>query len=194
MGYDLIQPKVCFLPVSDDNAYSIFCTYKEGTRHIMRNVGVEEIITGTKQRTITLPYTAPAYAKRELEEKFMLGRENCGARTWIFSDLSTSNPEDFIFTILNTTIHPTPFFIDLYFEDRSRAVLNIRAEVAGYCVKELSVIGDEVDGDWEWLDRCSLKVRGIPENSRFAVRFRSEKPLVVTHKKHAASYHSQLNG
>ena len=58
----------------------------------------------------------------------------------------------------------------------------------------LSVIGDEVDGDWEWLDRCSLKVRGIPENSRFAVRFRSEKPLVVTHKKHAASYHSTLNG
>ena len=194
IGYDLVNPKVCFLPVSDANAYTIFCTYKEGTRHIMRNVGVEEIITGTKQRTITLPYTAPTYAKRELEEKFMQGRENNGARVWIFSDLSTDCPEDFNFTILNTTIHPTPFFIDLYFEDRARAVLNIRAEVAGYCVKELSVIGDEVDGDWEWLDRSSLKVKGIPENSRFAVRFRSEKPLVVTHKKHAASYHSTLNG
>ena len=72
--------------------------------------------------------------------------------------------------------------------------MNIRAEVAGYCVKELSVIGDEVNGDWEWLDRSSLKVKGIPEGSRFAVRFCSEKPIVVTHKDHAASYHSTLNG
>ena len=194
IGYDLVQPKVCLLPVSDDNAYSIFCTYKEGTHHIMRNVGVEEIITGTKQRTITLPYTAPAYAKRELEEKFMQGRESNGAKVWIFSDLSTACPEDFVFTVLNTTIHPTPFFVDLYFEDRANTILNIRAEVDGYSVKSLSVIGDEVNGDWEWLDRYSLKAKGIPENSRFAVRFRSEKPLVVTHKKHAASYHSTLNG
>ena len=124
----------------------------------------------------------------------MLGRESNGARVWIFSDLSTACPEDFVFTILNTTIHPTPFFVDLYFEDRANTILNIRAEVAGYCVKELSVIGDEVNGDWEWLDRYSLKLKGIPENSRFAVRFRSEKPLVITHKSHAASYHSVLNG
>ena len=194
IGYDLVRPQVCLLPVSDDNAYSIFCTFKEGTHHIMRNVGVEEIITGTVQRTITLPYTAPAYAKRELEEKFMQGRENSGARVWIFSDLFTGNPEDFVFTVLNATIHPTVVFMDLYFEDRTRVVLNIRAEIDGYSVKELSVIGDEVNGDWEWLDRCSLKVKGVPENSRFAVRFRSEKPLVVTHKNHAASYHSVLNG
>ena len=193
-GYDLVCPKVCLLPVSDANAYTIFCTFKEGTRHIMRNVDVEEIITGTKQRTITLPYTAPAYAKRELEEKFMQGRENSGARVWIFSDLFTGCPEDFVFTILNATIHPTVVFMDLYFEDRAHTVLNIRAEVDGYSVKALSVIGDEVNGDWEWLDRYSLKAKGIPENSRFAVRFRSEKPLVVTHKSHAASYHSVLNG
>ena len=194
MGYDLIMPRVCFLPVSDENAYTVFCSYQEGTRHIMRNVGVEEIITGTKQRTVTLPYTAPAYAKRELEEKFLQGRENCGARTWIFSGLSTGCPEDFIFTILNTTVRPAEVFIDLFFEERPQKIRNIRTEVTGWTLKELSIVGDEVDPGWGWLKGDSLMTKGIPENSLFAVRFTSVKPIVVTHKTHAASYHSALQG
>ena len=194
MGYDLISPKVCFMPVSDENAYTVFCSYQEGTRHVLRNVGVEEVITGTHQKTITLPYTAPAYAKRELEEKFLQGRENCGARTWIFSDLSTNNPEDFIFTILNTTVRPAEVFIDIFFEERPQKIRNIRAEVTGWTLKKLSIIGDEIDSQWGWLKGDSLATKGIPENSLFAVRFTCVKPIVVTHKTHTASYHSVLQG
>ena len=105
-----------------------------------------------------------------------------------------NRPEDFIFTILNTTVRPAEVFIDLFFEERPQKIRNIRAEVTGWTLKELSIIGDEVDPEWEWLKGDSLKTKGIPENSLFAVRFTSVKPIVVTHKTHAASYHSVLQG
>lgn len=186
-GYDLIQPKVCFLPVSDANAYIHIDIYKESTRYIMRSSYVEEIITGTRQRTITLPYTAPAYAKRELEERVWMGRESGGARVWIFSGLSTSNPEDFVFTILNVTGYPAEVSVDLYFEERLQNVRNIKADVTERTVKDIFVLGEKSPEEW-------LKAKEIPENSRFAVRFTCLTPIVVTHNTRTASYHSVLPG
>jgi hypothetical protein len=36
----------------------------------------------------------------------------------------------------------------------------------------------------------SLKKRGIPENAEFAIRFISDVPIVVAHKKYSATYYS----
>ena len=41
LGYDLIRPRVCLLPVSDYCAYTFFCPFREGTRYIMEADYVE---------------------------------------------------------------------------------------------------------------------------------------------------------
>ena len=48
----------------------------------------------------------------------------------------------------------------------------------------------DVDGDALFFNWMSLKLRGIPENALFSVRFMSDIPVVISHKSHAAAYHS----
>lgn len=187
-GYDLISPKVCMMPVSDFNAYYVFCAYQACTRHLMINVGIEEMITGTPQRTITLPYTAPAYAKRELAEKYLHGHRSAGANAWIFTELSTAEPDDFVFTILNTTHKISDVWIELFFEDRERNIRYIKTQIRGLFTKRINIVGDDVDGDALYFNWMSLKEKGIPENAYFSVRFLCETPIVVSHKNHKATY------
>ena len=53
------------------------------------------------------------------------------------------------------------------------------------------ITGDEVDRDAVYFNWLSLAKNGIPENVPFAVRFRSDRPIVVTHKTHRAAYHTE---
>lgn len=192
-GYELISPRICFIPVSDFNAYTIFCTFRDGTRHLMNSMDIDEIITGTDQRTITLPYIAPAYAKQQYKYNYATGVDNCGARTWIFTELSTSRKEDFVFTILNTTIRPANVFAELFFEDHHRDIKFIKIEVKGVRQRKVCIIGDEVDSESLYFNWLSLKKQGIPENADFSIRFVSDVPVVISHKDHAATYHSTIN-
>ncbi len=191
-GYELIRPSVCLLPASDHVAYTLLSVYREGTRHLMRAPYVEEMITGTVQRTLTLPYTAREGAQKEGEHKLLRGLENNGARTWVYTGLSTAREEDFIFTLLNMSILPATVDIELYFEDKARTVTSIRAEVGRTSLREICITGEDVDGDALYYNPNSLKCKGVPENRPFAVRFISDKPIVVSHKHHAASYHSTI--
>ncbi len=192
-GYALIAPQVCLLPASEDTAYTLFSAHRPSTRYLMRDVGVAEMIAGTPQRTITLPYTPPAYGKKELERNYHTGLDNCGATTWIFSNLSTACAEDFEFTLLNTTLSRATVWIELFFENTAQRVRFIKAELGKCCIKQLSIIGDEVDGDALYFNSLSLKAQGIPENAPFAVRFLCDVPIVVSHRRHAASYHTAGN-
>lgn len=189
-AYDLIRPEICLLPVSEYNAFTRFCTFREGTRHIMRHPSVAELITGDENRTIVLPYRAPARAKAVLEERFSRGLSNNGARTWIFSDLNTAQQEDFTFTLLNTTNFDATVSIELYFGSRKQAIQGIRATVPSMALQTLSVIGEEVERNVHYFNWMALDTLGIPENATFAVRFLSDRPIVVTHKNHTASYHT----
>lgn len=193
-GYRLIQPKVCFLPASDYTAYRFFCVHKAGARYLMTDADVEEIITGETQRTITLPYTAPSDAKFKQKNKMMDGLSSAGSTVWIFSDLSTDRPEDFEFTLLNTTIMEAKVWIELYFEDRMQRILFIEAKAPKYSIKKLCIVGDEVNGDDAvYYNPSSLKKKGIPEHAPFAVRFISTVPIVVSHKDRKASYYSEFH-
>ena len=187
-GYDLIQPKICFLPVSDYNAYTVFCAYREGTRHLMTNVGIEEMITGSVQRTVSLPYTPPAYAKADLARKFAEGQAAAGARTWIFGNLSTGREADFRFTFLNTTHIKANVGIELFFEDGSRKIRNIRALIPPTRMQTLNIIGEEVESETVWFRWLTLKTQGIPENVPFTVRFISDIPIVISHPDHREIY------
>jgi hypothetical protein len=192
-GYDLIRPEICFLPAMDYNAYSFFCIHREGTRHLMDRDCVKEIITGERERTITLPYTAIAEAKKEHERKAALGLESCGAKVWIFSELSTDDPEDFVFTILNTTIIKADVWVELFFEDNTSIVRFIKAEIPNARIRRICIIGDEMDKDARFYNPDSLKIKGIPEGVPFMARFMSHTPIVVSNKKHAPIYHSNVN-
>ncbi len=191
-GYQLIRPKVCLLPASDYTAFTYFCTHKEGAHYLMTRADVDEIITGTVQRTLTLPYTAPAYAKHELQRQYLSGRDNCGVCTWIYSELSTSCPEDFQFTLLNTANRAATVWIDLFFEDPKERILFIKAEVGAARLKRIDVSGADVDRNalyFNWMS--GNKPQQIPSDVPFAVRFISDTPIVVSHRSHTASYHGE---
>ena len=188
-AYKLIKPSVCFLPASDFNAYYVFCSHKKGTEFLMKYADVDEIISGTGQRTVTLPYTPEAYRKQEYKEKYEKGQKSSGAHTWLFADLHTSNEDDFVFTVLNTVTAPATVWIELFFEDYHDNIRYIKTAVKNCAMKKFSIIGDEVDPDAVFFNWMSLKEKGIPENTTFAVRFLSDIPVFIWHKDHKAVYH-----
>ena len=191
-GYAFIQPRICLLPTDDFIAYTFFCAYRAGTRSLMLADTVEEFITGEVERTLPLPYEPPAGAMKAIHEKMRVGADNAGARTWFFTGLSTANPDDFVFTLLNTVIPEASVRIDLYFELKANAVRDIRTKVSGSCFKQINIAGDDVVGDQPPFSAVSLQVRGYPENQPFAVRFISDIPIVVSHPNHAPAYYSSL--
>jgi len=189
-GYERIQPRVCFLPVSDYNAYTTFCAHREGTRYLMTQAGIDELITGTPMRTIELPYTPAPYAKAEILRSYLAGQDNCGSKTWVFTGLSTSEPDDFVFTLLNSTHIGATVWIELFFEDRGQWVRHIKADISPLAMRQISIVGDRVDPDALEFNWLSLHTQGIPENARFSVRFLCSLPMIVSHEHHPATYHS----
>ena len=188
-AYDIIKPRTCILPVTSFNAFIAFSTFAESTRYIMTKAGVEEIIVGNPERTISLPYVPPSYAKTELEKRVMSGIDKSGSTSWIFTDLSTDIPEDFVFTFLNTTDNvKATVTVELFFDEKPKRIRNVRAEIAPGTVRRLSIIGDEVDADYEYFNSYSLRKLGIPKNTFCAVRFISNAPVVISNKNHAPAY------
>ena len=192
-GYKLIRPHTCLLPVSDYNAFTVFSAFIPSTNYLMSTLPeVEEVIAGTPQRTITLPYTPHAGAKEELKHKYLSGRDNCGARTWIFTELSTAKEEDFLFTILNPTTSDVTVQIELFFEESFRKIRYIKTVVEEGTIRRVNIVGDDVNSESVYFNWLSLKAQGIPENAPFAVRFMSDIPVVVSHRDHTAAYRSTI--
>lgn len=192
-AYRLIRPEVCLLPVSDYNAYTVFCTYRPSTRFLMQDAGVLEMITGDEERPLTLPYTARPEGKALLQRKLLTGLNATGSRAWIFTDLESANPEDFMFTLLNTTHSPITVWVELFFENRESNLRYIKVEFDPRTMKKICIIGDEVDADAVYYNWMSLKEHGVPEDATFAVRFLCDTPIVVSHKNHAPTYYSTYN-
>ena len=190
-AYELIKPSVCFLPGSTQESFCDFSTHIPQVAYIFTQLGVDEVISGTPQRTLNLPYTAPAGAKFELERKYGKGRECCGANMWMFAGLNTGNKEDFEFTVINTTYIPSKVSVELYFEERARVVHDIRFTAPVLSIKNVCIVDKEqVNINPRVLDRDTLEKKGYPENAPFAVRFMSEVPIFVHHKDHNAIYHT----
>ena len=190
-GDDLVKPEICFLPVADIHAYTAICTYREGSRYMMTKAGVKELITGDETRTITLPYIPPAWAAEELRKNYLSGLDNSGAKTWVFTDLDTSRPDDFVFSFLNMTNFTAEIMIDIYFDVPDRNLSYIQATVPKRSIKRLCIIDkNDVLPNAVWFNWEKLEEKGIPENASFAVRFMSNCPVVISHKNHSASYTS----
>jgi len=189
--YDLISPSVCFLPVSDYNAYTIFCPYREGTRHLFENVNTGELITGDETRTITLPYTPPSYAKNIYKKKLEKGLKSAGSSAWVFSGLNTGNKDDFNFGFLNMTNKEQLVNVALYFDNPLKTVDYITVRLPRFSYNDINIIDETlVELNPKFFSWDSIYMKGIPENEDFAIRFLCDEPIVVSHKKHSSSYNS----
>ena len=183
-AYDFVKPSVCLLPVRDYFAYIAFCQFRKGTKHLMCSDTVREMITGDTQRTLTLPYTARAGARAELERNVRQGAQTNGACAWIFCDLSTACQSDMTFTVLNTTVLSTSLRVELYFENKKDLRVATVPKIPGRSIRSLCLIGKE--------DAIFPKETQLPTDAPFAVRFLSEQPLVVSHPTHHPAYRSAL--
>ena len=192
-GYDLVSPETCFIPCSNYNAYHSFGLVRPGTRHLMTNVGIGELITGEHTRTITLPYHPPRYARDKVENAVKMGYESFGANVWVFSELNSSEPDDFVFTVVNPCNAPVTVWAELIFESMAQKINSIKIEVARQTLKKFSLIGEGADADALFFNGESIKRRGIPDGQDMAVRFLSDVPVVISSKKHTASYHSSAS-
>ena len=190
--YDLIKPRVCLMPVASFYAYTVHVAGRESVRYLYTKLGVEEVIAGDPERTIQLPYTPPLSAKQELRNNVVSGYNKCGASTWVFMNLNTSNPLDFKFTLLNLTNTKLTVDAELFFETKKQRIRFVRAEVDGFCVKQICLTDDSVQTeDVVYYNPSSMQKRGIPENTPFAIRFMSDKPFVVSNEIHNPTYYTQ---
>lgn len=190
-SYETIKPSVCFLPGSTQESFCDFSTYVPQVEYIFTKLGVDEVISGTPQRTLTLPYTPSPNAKKELERIYLKGRECSGANMWVFAGLNTGRKEDFDFRILNTTYSAAKVSVELFFEDPKAVVKDIRFTVSSMTYKAVCIVDEkDVDIRARVLDRDTLAVKGYPENAPFAVRLMCETPIIVSHKDHQAAYHT----
>jgi len=190
-GFKLVAPKVCLLPVSDFHAYTAFSGYRDGTRFLMEEMGISEMITGDKTTSLPLPYTPVPNSAEALASKFLKGRQDNGARTWIFADLSTGNPADFEFTILNTTYLPQKISIDLFFEERAYNIEHLTAEIEAGTLHSLSLLDqNRLYIESEFFQNHPLDADKLPKNRPFAARISCKEPIVVFHKEHKETYHS----
>ena len=188
-GYEIIKPKVCFLPVSEYNAYIAFCANRPSARHIMERMDIDELITGDITRTITLPYTAPASAKYEYKQKLSDGVMSNGSKSWVYMGLNTSVKEDFEYSVLNMTHSAARVWVEIYYEGAADIIRYITINLSPMTYKNVNIVGEEADGDALFFNWMSLKSKGVPENKNFAVRFLSDMEIVVKHKIHKEAYH-----
>ena len=190
-AYEIVKPSVCFLPGSTQESFCDFSTHVPQIEYIFTKLGVDEVISGTPQRTITLPYTASAGAKLELERKFLKGRECSGANMWVFTGLNTGRKEDFNFRVLNTTYLPSKVSVELYFEERKHVVHDIRFTAQPLSYRKVCIVDkNDVNINPRVLDRDTLEKKGYPENTPFAVRIMCDVPLIVSHDDHVPTYHT----
>ncbi len=187
-AYTFIRPKVCILPVADYHAYTQFCSYKEDTRFLMCDLGVEEFITGDETVTITLPYTTPDYKKYKHLDKLRTGIASNGSKAWVFTNLNTGTDGDLDFTFLNMTNTKVTVTTELYFEDRTRALKYITITLEPNSYKKINIVGNEVDDNAKWFNNASIAKRGVPKNADFAVRFMSDYEIVVSNISHRETY------
>lgn len=191
-GYRLIAPSVCLLPVEKHLAYTYFTTYREGTNFLFTSMGIREMITGEKEQTLPLPYTADPAGAVLLQQNYLRGRDDSGARTWVFTDLHTDCKEDFVFSVLNTTYINADIKVELYFENMQRKIIRVNNKGLRLGVFRLNCLLTPEEDQSLFDAPDFLESKGIPENTYFAVRFTSNLPVVISHRNHQPTYHSVI--
>jgi hypothetical protein len=192
-GYRLMNPTVCLLPVEKHLAYDSFTTYREGTNYLFTRMGLQEMITGEKDQVLELPYTASPSGAYELRQNYLRGRDTAGARVWVFSDLNTGNPADFVFSVLNTTYLNADIRVELYFENMQKKIIRVDTKGLRLGVFRLNCLLTPEEDPESANAPDFLESKGVPKNTYFSVRFKSNLPVVISHRNHQPVYHSVVD-
>ena len=146
---------------------------------------------GEPQRTITMPYKAPFWAKEELLRNYRYGMQSSGASVWFFGELNTAREEDFEFSFANMTYRPTEVNCEMFFHEKKDVVRNFKLEIPGNTYQKKHILlRDVIDENGETVTENVLGERVLPENATFCVRFKCNHPIVITHASHKADYHT----
>lgn len=191
-GFRLIDPAVCLLPVEQKLAYTSFTTYREGTNYLFTRMNIQEMITGEKERTLALPYTPDPVGAIQMRQRYLEGRDDTGARTWVFTDLNTGNKGDFVFSVLNTTYLNADISVELYFENMQKKIIHVNNRGLRLGVFRLNCLLRPDEDQTQFDAPDFLESRGIPRNTYFAVRFTSSLPVVISHRNHTPAYRSSI--
>lgn len=191
-GYHLVAPRTCLLPVEFREAYTSFTTFRPCTNYLMTRLDIDELLTGEKEHVLPLPYSPDPAEAFTYQQRYLEGRDNGGARTWIFSDLNTSRKEDFLFSVFNGTYYNAQLQVELFFENMQRKIVKIQNQGLRLGVFRLNCLLHPEDDQEKFNAPDFLEQMGIPENTYFTVRFISNLPIVVSHRDHKPAYHSTV--
>ncbi len=189
-GFRLVAPRTCLLPVEFQIAYTSFTTYRPGTNYLMTRLNIDELLTGEKDHVLPLPYTPDPAEAFTYRQRYLEGRDNSGARTWIFSDLNTGRKEDFIFSVFNGSFYNADVQVELYFENMQKKKVRIQNQCLRLGVFRLNCLLHPDEDQSAFDEPDFLEKLDIPENTYFTVRFISNIPIVVSHRDHAPAYRS----
>ena len=191
-GYRCMAPRVCLLPVEKGFAYTTFTSYREGTNYLMTRMQVEEMLTGEKENTLELPYTPDPAGVYQLQRDYQRGRSDAGARTWVFTELNTGDPEDLWFSVLNTIYIPAELTVEIYLENMQKQTRHFKITGPRLGVFRVNCLLTPEDDPELVNDPNFLEMKDIPRDTRFAVRFMSSLPVVISHRNHQPAYRSSV--
>lgn len=190
-GYEYIRPSVCLAPIGREYCYELIDIFMKPTLYLMRMECVDEFYEGGEEVTVPVPYVSSPYKHKFIEEKIKEGHDTNGAKTWIFGNLNTSNPDDFKFTAVNTSISGTAeVYVHLKFEDPSYNIRSIKINVpTGRITKFDLTNSDDVEHDVPYYNPVSFAKMGLPENKEFVAQFKSSAPIVIYKKDNQPIYY-----
>ena len=150
------------------------------------------MFTGEKDQTLDLPHSPAPNGVYQLQQRYLEGRDNTGARTWVFMDLDTNNLDDYWFSILNSTYIPAEISVEIFPEGLQRKVIRRKITETHLGVFRTNCLLTS-EQDPATTDIAALIAElGIPADSHFAVRFISSLPVIISHKNHQSAYHSGI--
>jgi len=152
----------------------------------------EEMITGEIEKPLDLPYTPIPEGAEVLRQRYLQGRDDAGARTWVFMNLDSSRKEDFLFSVLNTTYINADISVELFFEKRQKKIICFRIAGLRLGVSRVNCAVNAGEDATVFDAPDYLESKDIPENTPFAVRFISSIPVVISHRDHAPAYRSNV--
>lgn len=174
-GYKHIDPAICLLPCSHSEAFYSFGTYIPGTEFLMCSMNVKQLFVGDSTHTLPLPYTPDPSGVAELRKNFRQGRENAGARTWIFTDLRAD--ENLIFSLLNVTYLPAQIRMELYTDKQAAIYRKKIVEAPSKSQTQLDL-------------RDIFGTNDLPQNTAFGLRMISSLPVAISLPCHTPTYQS----
>ncbi|MBO5370496.1 MAG: MBL fold metallo-hydrolase [Clostridia bacterium] len=177
--YDIINPDVCMWTVSQEDGYVRIDEYQPNSHYLMHNVDVKEHICSDDNVVLPMPYTPNPNGKKIHNDKMEKAQKSIGATSWFFDDMSKEECKfTFMCSLSSSNIE---VYADLYFKQPKDFVQNIKITLKPFCLNKIDLFNPEdADPHAMYFDRSTLKVKGMPENERFGIHFKSDKPFVVS--------------